>query len=173
MTFQNYSKMYTRDIVNGKEKEKIVYEDEKALAVLSDKPKAKGHVLVFAKELYADLDKVPDDMFVHLMTIASFTATVQFESGAKGTNIVMCNGDDARFDHFYIDIIPRDENDKVGLKWEFKQGNPEKIKKIAEKIKDETFMIGKERPKKEVVDLDEKKEEEPTDYMVDQLNRIP
>jgi len=165
--------MYTREIIDGKEQDKIVYEDEKALAVLSDKPIAKGHLLVFPKDLFADIDKVPEDMLTHLMTVASFAATVQFESGAKGTNIVVCNGDDARFDHFYIDVIPRDENDKVGLKWEFKQGNPEKIKKIAEKIKDETFMIGKERPKKEVVDLDEKKEVKPTDYMMEQLNRIP
>jgi len=149
-----------------------------------ENPLSSGHVVIIPKDHYDDINQVPKELLSHFMTVASKAATVLFEGlKAQGTNIIINNGNDAnaKFSHFTINVIPRKENDCVALKWELKQGNPEKLKKTAEKIKDETFLIGKTEPKKqEVLDLDkpdeEKKEEKKIlseDYRIKQLKRIP
>lgn len=146
------------DIISGKIEAKVLYQDERTLAIFDNNPMSMGHITVFSKEHYPDVSKVPAEMFAHYMRVASLAATALFEGiGSQGTNIVLNNCIDGNndYNHFCIHVLPRSEGDKIPLKWEFKQADPEKLKKLADKIKEETFFIGKDRANKDaVIDLD-------------------
>ena len=82
--------------INKKKEAKIVYEDEKTFVIMSPKPLAVGHLIVFSKEHYETIDEVPADLISHFYYVASFAASAIFESlgpdQKSGTNIVTNDG---------------------------------------------------------------------------------
>lgn len=152
-------------ISEGKIEAKKIYEDDFILAILDINPASKGHTLVFPKEHYQVLSQVPDKLIGDLFNVANKLSGIIFEGvKADGTNIFVANGPAAgqNSPHAVIHIIPRFNEDKVGLMWEPKKGDEEELKKLQEEIgsKASQILVKKEEPKK-VQEVVEEKEEEP------------
>lgn len=166
------------ELIGGKAPELIVYEDEKAVAFLSEKPLVKGHIVVVPREHYESIEEVPKETLSHLYFVASFGATALFEmfgGGQAGTNIVINEGkgSNRRFVHFSMDVIPRQENDGINFRWELNPANSQELDDVLGKIKDQTFFIGQEQESDEPIQSNETETITEENYMVRQLDRIP
>ncbi|MCD7737306.1 MAG: HIT family protein [Lachnospiraceae bacterium] len=101
-----------------------LYEDETLRVILDLGPASKGHALIIPKTHAANLFELPDEIVEKVFVAAKRIAT-QLKEGlhADGLNLVQNNGAAAgqTVDHFHIHLIPRYENDMVGITW--KPGN--------------------------------------------------
>jgi len=57
-------------IVNGEIPCHKVYEDNKVLAFLDINPSSKGHTLVITKDEIDHFDDLPEDLYLHVMSVA-------------------------------------------------------------------------------------------------------
>lgn len=152
----------------------IFYVDKAVIGTINDSSITKGHAKIYS------LDENPsNDEYVHNLTIASFTASILFEGlKAQGTNIIT-NLENGRM---VTSVIPRFENDGLNLLWEMKQGDQNKVKAAAEKIK-AAFVIGEKKdftkvnldnnkPKKvNIIDKEQlEKDEKEINYMEEHLS---
>lgn len=132
-------------------KERLLYEDKVAYAVLAENPSALGHIQVFPKQKAFALDDLPDEVVQQLFFIASFSATAVFEGlGAHGTNIILKDGDLETKGKLCIDVIPRKMEDTLDFKWDPKKIEPPEMEQIQKQIKDKSDYIGEEGSKKQV-----------------------
>lgn len=156
----------------------LVYEDSSVIAMLSERPAAKGHVILFPKEHYAIIEQMPDELIGHMLSAANRISAACFRAaGAEGTNILINNGIAAgqKTGHASINIIPRAENDGLNLQWQTATANEDDLKTAQLILKDE--LEGSKKPEEikeenqEEVILEETPEEE--NYLLKQLERIP
>lgn len=143
-----------------KSKKNLLYEDKNLVAVVPEKPIAKGHIMVIPKEHHTELQQIEDKDFQHLFYAASFSATALFENlGAQGTNILLNTGGQLKKgEHIHINVLARWSEDKLNFLWTPKQLSEDELKSVQSKIKDKCDMIGVEKKGKEIVDLDRKPE---------------
>ncbi len=105
-------------IISGKVASRKVYEDEHVVGVLDINPANPGHILLLPKEHYAILPQVPDEEISHIAKIAKQLSKAAIKSlKVDATSIFAANGVVAgqRASHFMLHIIPRAEDDGVGL----------------------------------------------------------
>ncbi|MEM4239897.1 MAG: HIT domain-containing protein [Candidatus Woesearchaeota archaeon] len=105
-------------IAAGRVASKKVYEDDRVVVVLDINPANPGHVLIIPKEHYVIMPQIPEDVLAHIGMVAKGISHAQLRSlKAQGTNIFVANGVTAgqRAQHFMMHVIPRMENDGVGL----------------------------------------------------------
>jgi histidine triad (HIT) family protein len=105
-------------IISGKIQAKIIYEDEKVLAILDINPANPGHAVLLTKEHYSIMPQLSDELVNHVFNIAKSLSNTMLRSiDAQGTNILVANGIAAgqRAQHFMAHIIPRKENDGVNF----------------------------------------------------------
>ena len=148
-------------------KKNFIYEDEKLVAVIPEKPITKGHIQIISKEHCDTLQDICDKDAEHLFYAASFAATSLFENmGAQGTNIIANTGSTIKKGgHFHINAIARNPEDGLNFLWQPKQLPEPEMKDIQGKIKDKCDFIGVEKKEKKVVNLDkpvEKLDEAPS-----------
>jgi histidine triad (HIT) family protein len=146
-------------IAAGQVASKKIYEDDRCIAILDINPANPGHVLLMPKEHYAIMPMMPEELLGHLARIAKGLSHVLLNSlKTEGTNIFIANGTAAgqRSQHFMIHIIPRKENDKVGIEIVSGKFDEKKINEAAKAISDR--ISGKELAKAET--KEEKKAEE-------------
>lgn len=169
-------------IAAGKEKGERVYEDNNFIAVLSQKPAALGHIILFPKKHYQIIEQIPDYAFGEMFRIANKLSIADFEAvKANGSNIIVQNGVAAGQDaaHVSVHLIPRNENDGLNFQWQPKQLNEEQMSTVELKLKEEAKHIGvfEKKEKKEPIIIDKKPEEiKPTkeeNYLIKQLMRVP
>lgn len=108
------------DIINKKIPSRIVYEDDKVLAILDLSQLTYGHTLVMPKKHVANVLEADEE------TIAACSVTAQKlarqivnNTGAKGVHIITNCGKAAgqSVDHLHFHIIPRyDESDGFGFR---------------------------------------------------------
>ena len=163
---------------------RVFYIDKAVVGLAGEQPLSVGHVRIAStyKELIEELDPAP---FIHNQTVASFCASLLYEAlKAQGTNIIM-NEENGRI---VTSVVPRFQDDGLGLMWEIKQGDRDAVAKAAGKIRD-ALIIGEKKdfntvnmdegdqPKKKVNILDYKKVDEEArkthkkNYMIDHLRR--
>jgi len=166
-------------IIDKKAEAKRVFEDEKALAILSPHPCCAGHILLMPKEHFSIIEQVPDYLIAHLSKIVNKISIAVFEIlQAKGTNVLIQNGVAAgqKTNHFMIHIIPRKENDGFNFQWQPKQLNEEQMSTIELNLKEVTKGIGefeKEENKPVKLDSEIEKINKEDNYLIKQLDRIP
>ncbi len=157
-------------------RESLIYEDDKIAAFLSRKPAIPGHIVLTTKGHYPIFENVPDDAVSHIFTVANKLSTITFETlGAQGTNIIVNNGLAAgqKEPHFLVNIIPRKEGDNLKLEWNPKKPIETELEEIHAKLLGTAKSLD-EAPKEEVLDADEKKDDiDDKDYLLDSLIRIP
>ena len=112
-------------IAKGEIPSATVYEDEDFRVILDLGPASKGHSLILPKAHAANLFELPDDLASKAILVAKKVgAKLTEELGCDGLNLVQNNGEAAgqTVFHFHMHLIPRMNNDKVGVTW-----NPGKL----------------------------------------------
>ncbi len=105
-------------IASGKIPAKKVYEDDKVAAVLDINPASPGHILLVPKNHVAIMPQMSDDLVAHIGMVAKQLSHAMIRGlKVEGTSIFIANGVAAgqRAPHFLLHIIPRSQNDDVGL----------------------------------------------------------
>jgi histidine triad (HIT) family protein len=143
-------------IVAGKVQSKVIYQDDKCIAILDINPANPGHVLLFPKEHYSIMPQVPEEEISHLFMIAKTLSNSILRSlGVGGTNIIVQNGIAAgqKAQHFMIHIIPRKEKD--GLKFEIPQREiPEnELEAIRKKLETKLGAVEETKQKPKIQEL--------------------
>jgi len=156
----------------------VIYQDKHVVVFLNSEPTVEGHVLVVPRQHYAIMEQVPTDVFEYMFVVANRVSALIFELlGAQGSNILVNNGISAGQDiaHFYINIIPRKENDGLNFRWPPLQIAQDDMESIVAKVKDKCDYIGHEKPKAAPVEVgkveDVSVDEE--DLRLKQLERTP
>ena len=112
------------DIVEGKSKAIVLYEDEDAIIAIKDTGAMPGQLTVFPKEHFPIMELVPDYLLEKCSVLANKASITIFEGlNAKGTNIIIQNGTAAgqQRPHFAIEIIPRQDEDQLDFQWPAQQ----------------------------------------------------
>lgn len=156
------SASFLSDIKNN---QMMIYEDEKTLCVVPDKPQCIGHLVIYSNEEEKLFDNFDQESASHMFFVASFCATAVFEGlGAHGSNIILKTGvsEDNPEGKLCIHVLPRYSEDGIDILPPPMAEKPN-AEEVGAKIKDEMFMVEHElkeegKPKEqEVIDLDANK----------------
>jgi histidine triad (HIT) family protein len=101
-------------IISKEQEGKIVFEDDKTMAVLDIYPALKGHILYFLKEHYPIMPYIPADEFKHLFgLIPQLSEVLKKSMLSTGVNVFIANGGPAgqRAPHFMLHLFPRENAD--------------------------------------------------------------
>ena len=124
-------------IANGEIPSATLYEDEDFRVILDLGPATKGHALILPKNHFANLFEIPEDMDAKAFILAKKIAKKMKDVfGCDGVNIVQNNGVAAgqTVFHFHIHLIPRNNEDHVGVTWTPGKLTEEDKNEILEKI---------------------------------------
>ena len=107
-------------IANGEIPSATLYEDDDFRVILDVGPATKGHSLILPKAHYANLFEMPEELLAKAAKLAkNMSAKLKDVLGCAGLNIIQNNGEAAgqTVFHFHIHLIPRYENDGLGVAW--------------------------------------------------------
>lgn len=108
-----------------------VYRDDKIVAYVNINGRVAGEVVVEPLNGLT-MKELEESDTSYLYIFSKIFATIVFEAtGAQGTNIVM------DYNNNRLRIIPRNQDDKVGLTWDPKQDKPEFLEQIKDKLIEE------------------------------------
>jgi len=157
-------------IVAGRVASKKVFEDPKVTAVLDINPGNPGHVLLLPKEHYAIMPQIPDEEIGHLsMNSKAISASLLRAVKCHGTTIFIANGVAAgqRAQHFMMHIIPRMENDGLGIELQENKISSDKLielkKQLLPSIKKALGSAVELLPQESNQEVIQKKEDKPED----------
>ena len=125
-------------IASGEIPAATLYEDDLFRVILDLGPASKGHALILPKNHYANLYENPDEMGGKAMVLAKKMGTALKEAlGCDGLNVVQNNGEAAgqTVFHFHMHLIPRYQDDQVGLSWTPGTLTDEMKAEVLEKVK--------------------------------------
>ena len=108
-------------IASGEIPSVTLHEDEDFRVILDVGPASKGHALILPKDHYANIYELPEEMTAKAYVLAKkMAARLTDALDCDGLNILQNNGEPAgqTVFHFHIHLIPRYQNDNVGLTWE-------------------------------------------------------
>ena len=124
-------------LANGVFPTNTLYEDEDFRVILDIEPAAKGHALILPKQHYANLYELDDRLASRALVIAKQMAgKIQKTFDCDGLNVLQNNGEAAgqTVFHFHMHLVPRFENDEVGLDMPNKKAADYDLKEVAAKI---------------------------------------
>lgn len=125
-------------IASGEIPAATLYEDDLFRVILDLGPASKGHALILPKNHYANLYEIPDELVRKAMVLAKKMGTALKEAlGCDGLNVVQNNGEAAgqTVFHFHMHLIPRYQDDQVGLSWTPGTLTDEMKAEVLEKVK--------------------------------------
>lgn len=107
-------------IANGEIPSATVYEDEEFRVILDLGPASEGHALILPKNHFKDVCELDSETATKVLPLAAKIGAAMKEAlGCAGFNLVQNNGLEAgqTVFHFHMHLIPRYEDDQVGLTW--------------------------------------------------------
>ncbi len=122
-------------IVRGESWSSKVYEDDRVLAFLSNRPVNVGHTLVVPKKHYESIFDISEEEFAHLFVVVKrIAAAVKTAVAAEGVRIIQNNGEAAGqvIFHLHVHVIPFRE--KVSLQHYPETRSKSDLEKEAAKI---------------------------------------
>ncbi|RME53722.1 HIT domain-containing protein [Candidatus Woesearchaeota archaeon] len=123
------------------ESKRVLFAGQGFSILLPEQGVTRGHVVVVPEKNATEFSHLRSEEVQALFAVANTVSTLLFEKlGAQGTNLIANEGERG----VSIAVIPRSANDGANLLWQPKQGSPEELKAVAEKIREKTFFIGKE-----------------------------
>lgn len=131
------------DIRDGKAPSHIIYEDERNLAFLDNKPVEDGHILLIPRVHKQYIGELSEEEAISLMkSLVKLVPLIQRSMDTTDSSIAINNGPKAGqiVPHLHIHIIPRPDNGGVRLFRGASRRTPreeEYFKEIAEKIRKE------------------------------------
>ena len=124
-------------LANGDIPTNSLYEDDIVKVIFDAGPASDGHVLILPKNHYDDIYSMDEDTAAHIFKVATRIAKAYKQSlDYEGLNIVQNNGEAAgqTVFHFHIHLIPRNNEDHVGVTWTPGKLTEEDKNEILEKI---------------------------------------
>ena len=124
-------------LANGGIPTNSLYEDDIVKVIFDAGPASDGHVLILPKNHYDDIYSMDEDTAAHVFKVATRIAKAYKQSlDYEGLNIVQNNGEAAgqTVFHFHIHLIPRNNEDHVGVTWTPGKLTEEDKNEILEKI---------------------------------------
>ena len=124
-------------IVAGEIPSVKVFEDDDTLVFMDINPLSEGHLLVVPKLHFPNLFEGDDRALGQvIVTARKVAAGMKTTLGIDSLNMIQANGPWAvqSVAHFHIHLIPRRENDGVGLDWQPQPGNLDSIKQVGASI---------------------------------------
>lgn len=115
-----------------------LYEDDDFRVILDLGPASRGHALILPKEHYRNLYDIDDETLVKAALLAKkMVKKLTDVLGCDGYNVVQNNEPCAgqTVFHFHMHLIPRYEDDNVGLGWKTGELTDEVKNEILEKMK--------------------------------------
>jgi histidine triad (HIT) family protein len=96
-------------IIRGEERATRVYEDERVIAFMDNRPISEGHSLIVPKKHYESIFDVPEEELGYLMKIVKKVAlAIKNSESPDGMRIIQNNGRAANqlIFHFHVHVIP-------------------------------------------------------------------
>lgn len=124
-------------IINGEIPSHRIYEDDKVYAFLDINPLSDGHTLVIPKEEAATLDQLSEESAAAIGRVLPRIAKAVCEiTQTKDYNILQNNGAAAHqaVFHVHFHIIPKKNDDGLGIGWKPFDLDPIKGKDLAKRI---------------------------------------
>ena len=164
------------EIIEGKGKAEVLYQDDDLLIVIKGLAVAPGQITIFTKDHQPIIEMVPDEIIKKCSVMAKKVSIAVFEGlGSLGTNVLVQNGLGAgqKVPHFAIEIVPRRENDGLNLQWEGKQLEEVDLETTFEalsKVADEPVKIGGSESSD---GSEEKVIDDKDNYLLKSIKRLP
>ena len=164
----------------------LLYQDKDLCVILLDNSPQEGTVAIIPKKHISSIEALSEHEWETLFSAARVISSVVFQGmAAEGTNLLIHSPDLHNAEsHLELLVIPRSAGDGVSLKWDLKRADESDLKRAQDKLKEETFFIGKEQklvpspqvptlpkqvPKEEILSFRNQKE----NYLLRQLQRLP
>ena len=94
-------------IINGEMPTYKLYEDDKVIVIMDAYPNVDGHTLVIPKKHYDTLMDLPDDLIIHINTIAKKYAGIIMEKlNAKELTMLVNYGNSQKVKHYHLHLLP-------------------------------------------------------------------
>lgn len=124
-------------LANGIFPTNTIYEDEDFRVILDNSPAAKGHSLIIPKQHFENIYSTDDAYLAKLLPVAKKVANALKKTfNCDGVNIVQNNEPAAgqTVFHLHVHVIPRYNDDKVGITWPQYEVDQDEQKKLADEI---------------------------------------
>jgi histidine triad (HIT) family protein len=96
-------------IIRGEERATRIYEDERVIAFMDNRPVTEGHSLIVSKKHYENIFYVPEEELAYLTKIVKKIAVaIKKSESPDGIRIIQNNGRAANqlIFHFHMHVIP-------------------------------------------------------------------
>jgi histidine triad (HIT) family protein len=116
----------------------VLYENQKAIAILDINPVSVGHTLIISKGHYENLLDAPVEILKEMIAVSKKVAkALMATTDSAGFNLLQSNNRAAGqvIPHIHFHIIPRKVGDGVGFRWETFKYKEGQMEEIADKIK--------------------------------------
>lgn len=124
-------------LANGIFPTNTVYEDDDFRVILDASPAAKGHSLIIPKAHFDNAYEMDEEYLSKVMPLAKKVAlSLKKTLKCDGVNVLQNNEPAAgqTVFHYHVHVIPRYENDDLGLLWEQHEADPEEQKALSEEL---------------------------------------
>lgn len=125
-------------IIAGEVASKRVFENEQFVGILDINPANPGHVLLLTREHISVMPQLDEKSSAELgIATKKISHSLIRALKAQGTSIFIANGAVAgqRISHFMAHIIPRFENDGVGLRFVEHEAKVEELREVVSSLK--------------------------------------
>jgi histidine triad (HIT) family protein len=125
-------------IIAGDEAAHVVFEDERTLAFLDNRPLFPGHSLLVPRDHYETLADLPDDLVGALFANARrLSVAVPRAMGKPGSFVALNNVVSQSVPHLHVHIVPRKPKDGLrGFFWpRTKYSSEEEMRSVAEQVR--------------------------------------
>ncbi len=123
-------------IINKEIPSTTIYEDESFIAILDKFPTANAHILVIPKVHQANIFEADENVLKNILVVAKKLCEALEKMGYSNINLLQNNGEVAgqTVHHLHLHLIPREENDRVVIKFDSKMEEDENLNKIKSEI---------------------------------------
>lgn len=125
-------------IVAGDESAHVVFEDERTLAFLDNRPLFPGHSLLVPRDHYETLADLPDELVGPLFATARLLSVAIPRAMRKpGSFVALNNVVSQSVPHIHVHVVPRKQKDGLrGFFWpRTKYDSDEEIREVAERVR--------------------------------------
>jgi histidine triad (HIT) family protein len=125
-------------IVAGDESAHLVFEDERTLAFLDNRPLFPGHSLLVPRDHYETLADLPDELVGQLFAKARLLSVAIPKAMRKpGSFVALNNVVSQSVPHVHVHVVPRKQKDGLrGFFWpRTKYDSDEEMRDVAERVR--------------------------------------
>jgi histidine triad (HIT) family protein len=125
-------------IIAGDESSHVVFEDERTLAFLDNRPLFPGHSLLVPREHYETLGELPNELVSPLFESARLLSVAVPKAMRKpGSFVAMNNVVSQSVPHLHVHVVPRKPKDGLrGFFWpRTKYESEDQMREVAERVR--------------------------------------